>query len=587
MRARRKISRAGVELIKRFEGFRPEAVRLPDGRWMIGHGHTRAAREGAKVSAADAEALLLFDLVPIVDGVNAALEVETTQSQFDALCIFAHGVGMAAFRDSEVLKRVNAGRVTEAAMAIDAWRKAEIRGDAYLADVLIRRRAAEKALMLTPDPSVEAAPSALVRAEADPSVLDSLPEAAEVQVGRFGADLEIRVVGAPLTPQYQIDPEPVSVDLAPEHRDVAEPAPEPAPAVEAFQPEAAPTTDEVPAPTLSPASPSEPEVPAAWRAFAPAEEPIAPPEQAEQAAEPGREFEPEAAPEAVPQPAPEPAPEPAPVAAASALTARLYSPYASLASLGLTPTPPPSETAPAAPASPAPAESPLGAGAAGAMYLPGPPMRPSPAVPPPVAPAPAAPPQPPVAPVFAPPQNQAQNQQSQAAEAQTSPLPGPPDGVERRSGEGRTLVLTPPTEDPPPLVLRGPPTPPWRNAEGRESEGPTSLDAPEPPTLSMFNDDWDATQRLTTRIVRHEPVATEADEGPGSAGVWYLLGGVGVVAFAGSVAAFLRGQDERAAGAQGLLENPTNLAWLLAAAGAICVSVSVYFLLKRWGGVED
>lgn len=64
------MSRAGVILIKSFEGFRPRAVRGADGRWTIGYGHTRSAREGLTVSEADAELLLQYDLLPVVETLN-------------------------------------------------------------------------------------------------------------------------------------------------------------------------------------------------------------------------------------------------------------------------------------------------------------------------------------------------------------------------------------------------------------------------------------------------------------------------------------------------------------------------------------
>ena len=51
-------TKTGLEFIKRFEGFRARAFRLPDGRWTIGHGHVRSAREGVMISRDDAEALL-------------------------------------------------------------------------------------------------------------------------------------------------------------------------------------------------------------------------------------------------------------------------------------------------------------------------------------------------------------------------------------------------------------------------------------------------------------------------------------------------------------------------------------------------
>ena len=60
---RLKVSREGVVLIKSFEGFRPRAERLADGRWVVGHGHTLSAREGATVDATEAELLLHYDLL--------------------------------------------------------------------------------------------------------------------------------------------------------------------------------------------------------------------------------------------------------------------------------------------------------------------------------------------------------------------------------------------------------------------------------------------------------------------------------------------------------------------------------------------
>ncbi|HYG25787.1 MAG TPA: lysozyme, partial [Caulobacteraceae bacterium] len=65
MKPRHQVSPAAIELIKRFEGYRRKAARLPEGRWTLGYGHTLTAREGAEVSQEDAEALLLYDLIEI------------------------------------------------------------------------------------------------------------------------------------------------------------------------------------------------------------------------------------------------------------------------------------------------------------------------------------------------------------------------------------------------------------------------------------------------------------------------------------------------------------------------------------------
>ncbi|WP_303832039.1 glycoside hydrolase family protein [Asticcacaulis taihuensis] len=151
MRARQKVSRAGVELIKSFEGLRTTAARLPDGRWTLGYGHTFSAREGARVTQEDADALLRFDLLPVVDAINNLVLVPLNQNQFDALVSFCFNIGAENFAQSTVLKRINEGRYAEAALAMDSWRSAEFNGQTYVLAPLIRRRAAEKDLFLTPE----------------------------------------------------------------------------------------------------------------------------------------------------------------------------------------------------------------------------------------------------------------------------------------------------------------------------------------------------------------------------------------------------------------------------------------------------
>ena len=167
MKPRHQVSRNGIELIKRFEGYRPRAARLDDGRWTIGYGHLRSAREGAEVSEADAEALLRFDLEAVVATLNEVVFTPLTQHQFDALTAFAFSIGLEAFRRSNVLRRVNEGNLLEAASAIESWRRAEWEGEPIVVDALIRRRAAEKALFLTPPGGFIAAPSAVLKPELD------------------------------------------------------------------------------------------------------------------------------------------------------------------------------------------------------------------------------------------------------------------------------------------------------------------------------------------------------------------------------------------------------------------------------------
>lgn len=256
MKPRHQVSRAAIELIKSFEGYRRKAAQLPDGRWTIGYGHTLTAREGAEVSEADAEALLMYDLIQVAHAVNEHSYTPLTQNQFDSLCCFAFNVGVDNFRRSSVLRRVNEGQLLQAAAAMEMWRKADFEGERIVIDALVRRRSAEKTLFLTPANGWVPAPSPVVRPKIDfdavaaapretPTVLktstvddrvvveredpaparptappvepQAVPLATEVAAAGVGAALAQLLpepaIAAPQAPQ-PADPEPVPEDVA-------------------------------------------------------------------------------------------------------------------------------------------------------------------------------------------------------------------------------------------------------------------------------------------------------------------------------------------------------------------------------------
>lgn len=176
MPPRHRVSRTAIELIKRFEGYRHLAARLLDGRWTIGYGHTLTARAGAEVSEPDAEALLFYDLIAVAHAINEHVYAPLGRNQFDALSSFVFNLGVETFQASQVLKRLNAGETLQAASAMDLWRKAEFDGDRIVVDALVRRRAVEKALFLTPDDGVwTPAPSAVLRPLLDLDALELIP----------------------------------------------------------------------------------------------------------------------------------------------------------------------------------------------------------------------------------------------------------------------------------------------------------------------------------------------------------------------------------------------------------------------------
>ncbi|MEZ6002410.1 lysozyme [Hyphomonas sp.] len=162
-------SGAGVELIKSFEGFRARAARLPDGSWIVGFGHTASAREGLRVTRADAELVLRHhDLKSIEDLISERVLTPLTQNEFDALVSFAFNIGPKAFLESNVLALLNSGERLQAAEGMAAWRKGQVDGEVRVVDALVRRRAAEKALFLEHPSGRIPVPGVLLRPQFDP-----------------------------------------------------------------------------------------------------------------------------------------------------------------------------------------------------------------------------------------------------------------------------------------------------------------------------------------------------------------------------------------------------------------------------------
>ncbi len=220
MKSRHQVSRAAIELIKSFEGYRRKAAQLPDGRWTIGYGHTLTAREGAEVSEADAEALLMYDLINVAHAVNEHSYTPLTQNQFDALCCFAFNVGVDNFRRSSVLRRVNEGQLLQAACAMEMWRKADFEGERIVIDALVRRRSAEKTLFLTPSNGWIPAPSPVLRPRVDYDVVAASPRETPTALKTSTVDDKVVVerddtdAPRPTAPPVGPDTAPLATEIA-------------------------------------------------------------------------------------------------------------------------------------------------------------------------------------------------------------------------------------------------------------------------------------------------------------------------------------------------------------------------------------
>ena len=171
-----RISRAGIELIKSFEGFSSRTVRVDDEYWVIGFWHLRKSKDPYRITRTEAEQVLReYDLPPFEALVLDHTYTPLHQGAFDALVSFAFNIGEEAFLKSDVLALLNAGETIAAAEAMGAWRKAKVGGRTMVLDALVRRRAAEKAMFLGHPSGPAPAPSAMVRPVYDPTAKTTMP----------------------------------------------------------------------------------------------------------------------------------------------------------------------------------------------------------------------------------------------------------------------------------------------------------------------------------------------------------------------------------------------------------------------------
>ena len=133
-----KPSQACVDLVKEFEGFRPTAYLCPAGVWAIGYGTTENVDPGDEVTEQEAEEMLMDDLLEASKAIDDLVDVELTQQQYDALTSFVYNVGRDAFRNSTMLRLLNAGDYDGAAKQFPRWNKG---GGRVLAGLTRRRRA--------------------------------------------------------------------------------------------------------------------------------------------------------------------------------------------------------------------------------------------------------------------------------------------------------------------------------------------------------------------------------------------------------------------------------------------------------------
>lgn len=142
-----KLDSAGVNLIKQFEGCSLKACKALESEryYTIGYGHYGPdVRADQKITQEQAEDLLKKDLSRFEQNVTKHVNVEITQSMFNALVSLCYNIGCGAFNSSSLLKKLNIRNYSGAADQFAVWKKSGgkvIKG-------LVNRRAKEKAEFL-------------------------------------------------------------------------------------------------------------------------------------------------------------------------------------------------------------------------------------------------------------------------------------------------------------------------------------------------------------------------------------------------------------------------------------------------------
>jgi lysozyme len=141
----RKVSKAGIDLIKRHEGLRHNAYLCPAGVWTIGYGHTGKVKKGDSITELQAEEYLLDD----IEKAEMIVDKEVpwvTQGQFDALVSFVFNVGAGNFRRSTLLRLLKDRQPKEVvANQFHRW----IYGGGKALPGLVRRRQDEYTLFIS------------------------------------------------------------------------------------------------------------------------------------------------------------------------------------------------------------------------------------------------------------------------------------------------------------------------------------------------------------------------------------------------------------------------------------------------------
>lgn len=140
------INQTGLDLIKRFEGFRSIVYYDLANKATIGYGHLiKKGEKFTSITKHEAECLLKSDVEIAEAAVNRLVKTNLNDNQFSALVSFVFNLGADAFSSSTLLKKLNQNQHSDVPEQILRWHRVGSRP--YKG--LIKRRAAEAELFIS------------------------------------------------------------------------------------------------------------------------------------------------------------------------------------------------------------------------------------------------------------------------------------------------------------------------------------------------------------------------------------------------------------------------------------------------------
>ena len=110
------IMKTAAEIVKKFEGFSLKPYKDSAGKLTVGWGHLLKVTEPVQpITLEHAQQLLIEDMREATNAINNYVTVPITDSQRNALISLTFNIGVTAFKNSTLLKKLNEGDYTTAA----------------------------------------------------------------------------------------------------------------------------------------------------------------------------------------------------------------------------------------------------------------------------------------------------------------------------------------------------------------------------------------------------------------------------------------------------------------------------------------